>query len=130
MQSFFIPHQLPGMNEIIRAAKGGRKGVGRYSDLKARLNLELWAVVKEAKLQRPEWPVRIVFHWREPDKSRDLDNIRAGAKFVLDALVLAKVLDDDGWACVVGLADTFSIVPRVPRGLVGVLVELDDLREK
>ena len=123
-QSVFIPGQLPGMNEIIRTAAGAGGSCTNYSKLKKALNLELWAVIKQARLVRPARAVRVAFHWREPNRRRDLDNIAAGKKFVLDALVDANVLEDDGWLFVVGLADMFSVVDRKH---VGVLVELEEI---
>ena len=121
-QSVWIPHTLPGMNEIIRAAKKPSWSDESYTKLKQSLLQELWLTILTAKLVRPSRPIRVVFNWYEPDKKRDIDNIRAGAKFIMDALVQAKVISDDGWACVVGMADTFSVDKDNP----GVMVVLEE----
>ena len=58
---------------------------------------------------------RIGFDWIEPDKRRDMDNISAGKKFILDALVWAGVLQDDSWKCVVGfMPESFRVIKDNP----------------
>ena len=43
------------------------------------------------------------FVWQEKDKRRDPDNISSAAtKFILDAMVRSKLLDNDGWNQVKG----------------------------
>lgn len=49
--------------------------------------------------------------WVEPGKRRDPDNIRAGVKFILDALVAEGALPGDGWRHVHGLSDTYEVGP-------------------
>lgn len=58
---------------------------------------------------------RIHFLWIEKDKRRDLDNIAFAKKFILDALVGANVLKGDGWSCVKGFKDSFSVDKYRPR---------------
>ena len=56
---------------------------------------------------------RFEFRWVEPNRKRDLDGIAAGGrKVILDSLVLAKVLDNDGWAQIAGWVDTFEVGPK------------------
>jgi len=52
-------------------------------------------------------PVKVHFDWYEPNMKRDPDNIRAGAKFILDALVEASILPKDSRKWVKGLSDAF-----------------------
>ena len=59
---------------------------------------------------------------REPDMRRDKDNIRFAAKFILDALVEAGVIDNDNWACVGSLSDDYLVNKANPR----VIVELEE----
>jgi len=62
-----------------------------------------------------------IFEWKERDRRRDPDNIAAaGRKLILDGLVLAGVLPDDGWNHVLGWTDRFEVDRERP----GVLVEL------
>ena len=61
-------------------------------------------------------PVRIKYTFYEPNRKRDLDNIAGVAhKFIQDALVKCKVLDNDGWNNIVGFEDHFFIDKHNPR---------------
>lgn len=60
-------------------------------------------------------PVTIVYRWYEKNRRRDLDNIAFAKKFINDALVKDKVLEDDNWAHVTGYSDEFYVDPENPR---------------
>ena len=47
----------------------------------------------------------IRFEWHERTKKRDADNIASAKKFILDALVKMRVLQDDSRKCVKGFYD-------------------------
>jgi hypothetical protein len=65
--------------------------------------------------------VTLSFTWIERNRRRDPDNITAGGrKIILDALVQAKILDDDSSHYVLGWTDAFMINKDAP----GVRVEL------
>ena len=66
-------------------------------------------------------PITIHFHWIEPNTRRDLDNIRFGAKYILDGLQEAGRLPDDGWDWVRGMSDTFSVDKDNPRVEVTIM---------
>jgi len=51
----------------------------------------------------------LLFVWHEKNRRRDKDNIAFGKKFILDALVQAGILSDDGWRYVNGFQDTFLL---------------------
>lgn len=59
--------------------------------------------------------VKLAFRWYCKDKRQDLDNICFAKKFILDALVSSKVIEADGWRCVVGFTDEFYISKENPR---------------
>ena len=71
-------------------------------------------------------PVRLEFRWYEPDRKRDLDNICFAKKFILDALVAAKVIETDSWRGVVGFTDKFFIDKENPR----IEVEIGEANEQ
>lgn len=122
IQTFFIPGVLPGLNEVIDArAKRLKSGRGNLYTLMKRKECESieW-LIKQDKLE-PMGRVKVSFTWYEASKRRDPDNVRVGAKFILDALVKAKVLATDGWAGIAGLTDTFIYRPETP----GVEVTLE-----
>ena len=66
-------------------------------------------------------PITIHFHWIEPNTRRDLDNIRFGAKYILDGLQESGRLPNDGWDWVRGMSDTFSVDKDNPRIEVSIM---------
>lgn len=119
--SVFIPGPLPGMNEIIAAAKSGRGKGNAYSRMKKQWGEVVWAFAKSARLARVEGPVSVRMCWREKDARRDIDNVAAAAKFVLDGLVKAGVIANDNQATVIALEHIFTVDKAKP----GVLVSVD-----
>ncbi len=94
--SFFVSGPLPGMNEIVAAAKSGRGKGNAYSRQKALWTSLVAHAARKAKLGHYAAPVSIHCLWREGSARRDPDNIHAGVKFVLDGLVEAGVVSGDG----------------------------------
>lgn len=122
IQRLWIGGQLPGMNEIVEAAKGAG-GTGRiYSAMKKQWTDHVWALAKVARLRPMEVPAVLVFVWRELTRRRDKDNIAAAKKFVVDGLVTAGVLAGDGWKGVAGFVDRFEVVSHGHEG-VEVMIE-------
>jgi hypothetical protein len=113
MATLWIPGPLPGLNELLDAAKGaGGRGM-RYAKLKRGWTEAVWALANVARLRRFDGPVVLRFEWVERDRRRDPDNVAAGGrKLVLDGLVKAGVLAGDGWASVAGWSDAFSVEKR------------------
>ena len=61
-------------------------------------NVVKQAIYEQLGRLRIKKPVRMLYRWYEPNKRRDLDNISAfGRKVIQDALVDTRVLQDDGW---------------------------------
>lgn len=112
-QRLWIPGPLPGLNQLISAAKGaGGRGIA-YARLKRRWTDTVILLARAAKLQPIDGPVRLMFLWVEASKRRDPDNVAAGGrKLILDGLVAAKVLPNDGWAQVESWSDTFAVSPK------------------
>ena len=118
-QELWIPGPLPGINELIGAAKGAGGTGAAYSRIKRQWGETVWAYAKKARLKRADGPVDMHFVWREKNKRRDLDNICGGGqKLILDGLVKAGVLENDGWEHVASIEHRFQVDPRNP----GVLV--------
>lgn len=120
IQSFFIAGRLPGMNEIIKAAKSGRGKVNAYARQKA----EFTAVCANAAIRSGIRPVDccdVKLRWHEPARRRDPDNLCAATKFVLDGLVSACVLRNDGWDDVLSLSHSWLVTD----GVSGVMVTIE-----
>ena len=119
-QQLWIPGQLPGLNEVVAAAKGfGGRGIG-YSNLKDAWTTTVWALAKRERLI-PVASAALTFTWFERSRRRDPDNFSAAKKFCLDGLVKAGVLPDDGWDEIVSFTDRWRLAPEAP----GVMVTIE-----
>ncbi|HJY84455.1 MAG TPA: hypothetical protein VKK81_25665 [Candidatus Binatia bacterium] len=129
-QRVFIPGPLPGLNELIAAAKHRASTVGRkgrrwnaYAALKVQWGETVVTAIRQAHIAPARTPVFLSFTWREATRRRDLDNVAAGGrKIINDSLVTAGVLGNDSWAHVVGWTDHFVVDRRRP----GVEVEIQE----
>lgn len=114
-QYFTIPGRLPGLNEIISANRSnhhcGAK-LKRDSDDLVRM------CIRKAGIKPMKRPVQVDFCWIEKSRARDKDNIRVGAKFVMDALVAEGVIPDDSQRFVEGFTDTYQVSKTNPRVVV------------
>jgi len=109
---FTISGRLPGMNDFIGAMNANRwKG----ADLKRKETRRCaMAVVGISPIHKP---VTISICWYEPNRRRDIDNVSAGGtKVLLDGLVSAGILPNDGRKWVKGISHWFpEIDPLNPR---------------
>ena len=88
-----IPGRLPGLNDMIDAARASRYG----SALQKQVNTELVAwCVKKAKIPKMD-RASLKITWYEPNMKRDPDNVQSAVKYIWDGLVTAGVLTNDGW---------------------------------
>jgi Holliday junction resolvase RusA-like endonuclease len=62
-----------------------------------------------------EIPTRLKFNWYMPNKKQDPDNISFQKKFVLDGMIKAKFLENDGWKQILGFSDYFDVDKDNPR---------------
>ena len=114
---FFVPGPIPGWNEAFAAANANRyKG----NTLKKKWTDAVAWHVKAAKIPKMD-QAYFIFTWCEKKRNRDPDNIASSKKYVLDGLVLAGVLENDGWHQILGWEDTFLV------GKPGVNVEIRGL---
>jgi len=115
---FEIPGRLPGLNEIIDAAKQGNGKYQPYALMKEEYtNMITWIAKKLPKYEK----VALIITWYEPDRRRDPDNIMAGQKFILDALVTAKVIPDDSQKHIQGISHRFKVDKLNPRVEVEII---------
>lgn len=130
LQTLCIGESLPGLNEII-AAHGtarvvmGRRGkpvrISKYDVLKKRWGGLIATLCRVQRIQ-PVRRAQFTFCWTERNKRRDPDNIAAGGrKLILDGLVTAGVLANDGWEQVAGWSDLFMV------GAPGVVVYIAEV---
>lgn len=115
-----VEGRFPSLNDFISAERANRH-VG--AKMKHRETDRARAAAVAAGMPRFVGPVAVRFLWVERDRRRDLDNVAFAKKFVLDGLVEAGVLEDDGQRHVAALQDTFEVDPARPR----VVVEVEDV---
>jgi Holliday junction resolvase RusA-like endonuclease len=60
-------------------------------------------------------PSALHFHWYCKNKKKDPDNIAFAKKYILDGIVAAGALPNDGWDEVAGLQDSFTVDKDNPR---------------
>lgn len=111
-QKFIIQGRLPGLNEMTKANRYNRFAGGKQK--KDETERVMWAI-KASQIQPFTKPVTIHFDWFEPNLKRDVGNLRAGEKFVSDALVKMGVLKNDSQRWVKGMSDGFYLDRRCPR---------------
>jgi hypothetical protein len=116
-QVLWVPGPLPSLNQLLAGRSGGAHNP--YAAIKKKWTADIAILAKAAKL-RPMTAARLRFVWHEKHKRRNPDNFVAGGrKLVLDGLVTAGVLPNDGWAEIVGFVDLW-LVSATP----GVMVYL------
>lgn len=106
---FEIPGRLPGLNEIIAAAKDH---YGAYVSMKDTYTTQCaWYAKKLPRHGR----VDVHITWHEPNARRDPDNITAGQKFILDGLVVAGVIRNDSQKYIKRINHEFEVDSANPR---------------
>ena len=106
-----IPGELPDLNQIIAESKNHW---GSYSSLK-KANTQLVAFCTKQATKRRYKKIDLDITWYCKNKRKDKDNIMAGTKFILDGLVLAGIITNDGWANIGEIRHKFDVDKQDPR---------------
>lgn len=64
-------------------------------------------------------PCKLHFHWLLKNRRKDLDNVAFSKKFIIDGMVHAGIIPNDGLKYITGFTDTFEISDKV-----GVRIEV------
>ena len=103
MTKLEIDYKFPSLNEYVNEnRKNAYAGAKMKKDIQSDIG---WYI---NKLPYFDKPITIHFHWIEGNKRRDLDNICAAKKFILDTMVACHKLKDDNRNCVTAFTDTFG----------------------
>lgn len=109
-----IPGELPDTNTIITESKKGRGKWQPYNEMKQEYtNTVAWIAKSEIKKQLTKIDLEIT--WICKNRRKDKDNISGGIKFILDGLVVAGVIKDDGWGQVGDIYHKFKVDKHNPR---------------
>lgn len=117
---FEIDKRLMGLNEYTKQNR-----TNKYAGASAKKKEQsyiIWCIKEQLGNVSITKPVIGHFRWIEENKRRDLDNICFAKKFILDALVQAKVLADDNRKIVTNFTDSFEYADKSK-----VIVELEEI---
>lgn len=122
VRKIVVTGRLQSLNEYIDAERSNRF---RAAKMKRDAQQKVMICIRKCLgMWTASEPVVMHYTWVEPNRRRDLDNICAFARKVIqDALVASGVLSGDGWAQIAGFDDRFLIDARCPR----VEVEIEEV---
>lgn len=110
-EKIVINGSLPGLNEIIAACK---QHYSTYSNMKRDHSQVIeYEAINQTKYRYNRIDVNI--NWVEKNAMRDKDNISAGTKFILDGLVDAAIIEEDGWKNINSINHSYDIDSKNPR---------------
>lgn len=119
---FIIPGRLPGLNEIVGASRSNKfKAAKQKTDIQALIRACAFRL-RNKKLER----VNVKVEWHEKDKRRDKDNIRAGVKFILDALQEINAIANDNWSVINEITDSYVVDKADPKVVVEITEVVDN----
>ena len=110
-EKLIIHGELPGLNEIIEMSK---IHWGEYAKEKRILTYEI-ALLAKTQIKRKYQKIDLAFYWYCKNRRRDKDNIIAGQRFVIDGLVQAGVIENDGWEQIGNIFHFFEVDAKNPR---------------
>lgn len=119
---FVIDGEFPTLNDVIALAK---KHWSEYSRMKKEYtDIVAWEC-KARRLKKLNKKVKVKINWVCKNKRIDPDNVAFGVKFILDGLVSAKVLKNDGWNQIDEINHTFEIGKRAMVKVTLIEIEED-----
>lgn len=98
---------LIGLNEYISICRGNR-----YMAAKKKKSIEnnlIVEILQQTKGKKIEHQAKFYFKWYAKNKKHDPDNICFAKKFILDSIVKAGLMRNDGWKEVKEFADNFFV---------------------
>jgi Holliday junction resolvase RusA-like endonuclease len=115
-----IPVELTDLNTYINAERGNRY---KAADIKSTMTYICTLYAKQ--LKPIEKRVKLIITWYCKNQKKDPDNISFAKKYILDGLVKAGILQNDGWKQIAGFEDYFVVDMHKPR----VEVELREVTQ-
>ena len=109
-----VDGKFPNLNDIIGAARNSRFGSASMKKKWTRI----FEKASRKQLGPIKYPVHLECVWIEGDRRRDLDNVSAAIKFVLDGMVEAGILVDDSQKWVKSISHTIQTSKDKSYGVV------------
>lgn len=97
MNRLIIRYRLPSLNDVIDE---NRRDKHEGNRLKREVQDIIGQYIRVSRAKKLLAPIategNVVFiEWREANRKRDVDNVQSSVKFILDALVVHKILPND-----------------------------------
>jgi hypothetical protein len=112
MQRITFEHDFITLNEYIKAERANKFHAAK---IKSEESQKAWYFAKLYPGIKPRKPVFLIFNWVTKNERIDPDNTAFARKFILDGLVTAGTLTNDGRKQVVGFMDLFEVAEEKPR---------------
>lgn len=118
---FTINGRLQCLNDYLKAervsfSKGGKLNTKGNVLKHQSQDFIITQIRRDLRGLRITKPIKIHYRFYEPNMRRDLDNVMSFAmKVTQDSLVLAKVLENDGWNNIQGISAEFYVDASKPR---------------
>jgi len=97
---------FPSLNEYINLERSNKFAAAQMKKSKTQ-SVAYLAIAQKFQLEDKKYNVHIT--WYKPNAKKDHDNIAFAKKFVLDGLVLAKILKSDSPKFINNFSDDFII---------------------
>lgn len=120
MNKIIIPLPLMTLNEYTN-----KQRINRYAGANAKkqstgiCQTHVKSAMNKGVVFEP--PFRLKFTWYCENRKQDPDNIAFQKKFVLDGMIKAKFIENDGWKQILGFSDHFEIDKDNPRVEIEVI---------
>lgn len=110
---FIIDDRLNSLNDYTKAC---RKNAYAGATMKKQNERVVMYYIRKNHLKKIEnYPIKARILWFEKNKRRDIDNITFATKFILDALVKMKIIEDDSQQYVTEIEHHVSVDTKKPR---------------
>lgn len=122
-QEFIIPVRLPSLNEVVAA---NRRNKYAGAKLKSDTEETIMTYVFTEQVLPVEKPCIVHMLFEEATRKRDADNVESAKKFILDALVRARILKGDSPKYVVG-SPSFTVYGKAGNQVKVTIIDSDDV---
>lgn len=117
--SIWFPGRWPDLNSYIDAERANRFQAAKVKQIYT----DAARVIAQASgVEMVETPCAVQFTWRLTDRRTDPDNIAFAAKFILDGMVAAGVLPNDGHRQINSLEHAYVIDREAAPGVTVTLL--------
>lgn len=110
MSQIVLDYRFTSLNDYILAERSNRHVAAKIK----RDETEVVRKIAKSNIDNgfepvDRYPIDVTFMWYRKDSKTDPDNIAFAKKFILDGLILAGVLINDGWKQIKSTKDEFYL---------------------